>query len=282
MSGVMALAAIFVPDVVAATVFGRLNVAGTTTIGTARVLGAGVVVALSFALVSTRLRWLWATVGAVGAGLTIAVGSRGPAISVMVSLSLVIVLAKVLKGRRTKAIIQGSLLVGTLAYLSFASSARASDRVVLFIAGEQSDLGRQFLFKEALRQLVTSPFGVGWGGFRVQSSLGAISAGEAVYPHNMILEVWLEGGWIAGIVFVLLIGASLVGYVRLSVTPVGAALLGLGLYWLAVAQTSSDINGNRMTWLALTVGVMGVWRANSPRSHTDGAGAPPVRLRAAR
>jgi hypothetical protein len=36
------------------------------------------------------------------------------------------------------------------------------------------------------------------------------------------------------------------------------AFYSLAIYWLAVAQTSNNINGNRVTWAALAFGFAGV------------------------
>ena len=58
---------------------------------------------------------------------------------------------------------------------------------------------------------------------------------------------------------------SIRGYILNSRTAESVAMLGLGVYWFAVAQTSSDINGNRMTWAMLVLGLMYYFQARDGR-----------------
>jgi len=256
-SSLMGVLAAFSPDLLAQSEFGRFNLDGATTIGTARVFGAGVVVATILALTGSRGRWWWALVAAVFMGLTISVGSRGPVISVLIAVSAALLLMKTVRRRRVWAFSQLLVAVGLMAYSSAVSPTAASDRVRLFLSGDETDVAREFLFSEAWRQITMDPLGVGWGGFGVTHSFDGFNAGQATYPHNIFLEIAVEGGWIAALSFLLVAMLAIRGLVIGSTTPESAALLGLGVYWLAVAQTSSDVNGNRMTWVVLALGLIG-------------------------
>ena len=95
--------------------------------------------------------------------------------------------------------------------------------------------------------------GVGFLRFPGRSDFG--DAAGKTYPHNIFLEVAVEGGWIALLAFVVFVAVCLRALVRNSVDLKGRCFLALGVYWLLVAQTSSDLNGNRMTWIALAAGL---------------------------
>ncbi|MCA2213272.1 O-antigen ligase family protein [Jidongwangia harbinensis] len=258
---VMAVATTLFPDRMAQEIFGRLNLDGQTAIGTARVLGASVVIAALIALGGGKYRWIWWAAAAVGTAFTLAVGSRGPMISVLFSVAFAVVLARRFKGRRVSASAQ--LIGGFLALGAFVtvSPTAASDRIRLFLLGDQEDVAREYLFDVALREIPKSPFGVGWGGFQVPRSFWGVDGGTSVYPHNIFLEIAVEGGWLAAIAFVVFAFYALVGFIRNSVSLESAALLGLGIYWFSVAQTSSDVNGNRMTWVMLVVGLIS-WKSS--------------------
>jgi O-antigen ligase len=168
--------------------------------------------------------------------------------------------ARVLVGHRTVAALTASAGLLGLVYFLTSSESGASERVRVFLTGEAPDAAREYLFDEALNRALTSPFGVGWGGFTVSRSFGEIFAGQAVYPHNMLVEIAVEGGWLAGAFFLVLAILSLRGFIIESTSPPGAALLGLFAYWFAAAQTSSDINGNRITWVLFAVGIVRYFR----------------------
>jgi O-antigen ligase len=263
----MGVFAAFSPDLLAQSEFGRLNLDGATTIGTARVFGAGVVAAAILALAGRRWRGWWALAAGSLMALTIAVGSRGPVISVLIAVSAALLLTKTVAKRRMWAIAQLLIAVGLMVYSAVVSPSAASDRVRLFLAGDETDVARQFLFSEAWRQITRAPLGIGWGGFGVTHSFDKVYAGQATYPHNIFLEIAVEGGWIAVLCFLAIAILALRGLVLASTTPESAALLGLGVYWLAVAQTSSDVNGNRLTWIVLALGLI------SRAREASGAGA---------
>lgn len=253
---VMALAALVAPDPVAGGTFGRFSLDGSTTIGTARVIGAGVVVSALLALIATRARFFWCFLAIAGTAVTASVGSRGPLLSMLISVFVTVLLSRALGSRRLLKVAQVIAVGGVLIALAVASPSAATDRVRLFVLGDESDSGRQYLFSTAWHDAIEKPFGVGWGGFQVNHAFGGIYPGQSIYPHNIVLEIAVEGGWLAVAVFLVFVAFSLRGLVRQSFTAEASALLGLGLYWLLVAQTSSDVNGNRMTWVMLALGLI--------------------------
>jgi O-antigen ligase len=252
-AAVFVAAATFMPDTEG---FGRFNLAGTSTIGTSRVVGAGIVVAGVYALAGTSKRWIWCAAAAVGTAALVAVGSRGPFVALLVSTVIVVITAKVFRGRRPRAIGMGVAAVTVLMSAVLVSSSRSAGRILRLVTGDEPDVARAFLAREAWRSIVHNPLGLGWGNFSATRSIELAYGGRPVYPHNLTLEIMVEGGWLAGALFLMLVYFSIRGFVRASDSRDRTALLGLGVYWFAVAQTSSDINGNRMTWIILTLGLI--------------------------
>lgn len=264
------------PDTYAQEVYGRLSVEGGVTIAVGRVIAAGAVTTAVFALTSrhSRQRILLIIAAVTGAGAVVAVGSRGPLIALVAAIAGVLIFARGLSGRRTTA--AGLLLIAgaVTVWLVARANTGGGERIAAFLSGEGDD-SRDQLAGAALAHIPAHPLGIGWGSF---AGYGFSAGGVPLtYPHNMILEATLEGGWLAGLVVTALVAAALIGYRRGSATPTGAALLGLGIYWITVAQTSSDINGNRMTWIAMALGlVLGRNHDRNPAPTPDARPLHPV------
>ena len=250
----MGVAAYAFPDVETQEFYGRLSLAGSDTIATGRVIGAGVVVVVALSLFPSNWRLLLVALGVVGVGVMAAVGSRGPLMGMIAAVAGILLSSRGLKGIRVKAVGIGIALACIAVWIVSIMPTGGGARVVAFLAGNEDDDGRSRLAEKALALIPTHPFGLGWGGF---ASLGFLSGDRPLsYPHNLLLEVTLEGGWIACVAFILIATLSMRGFISSSGSPAGIALLGLGIYWITVAQTSSDINGNRMTWVVLCTGLV--------------------------
>jgi O-Antigen ligase len=241
------------PDKTSFKYYGGLDIVGGTTITTARAAGAMFMILAIFAMHSSR----WRVPCLVGAALVLVVviqiGSRGPLISLILALPIVVLTSKLPRRERLAGVgFLATLALFFVATISNIGSAGAS-RLLVFVSGDTTDTARSALADIAIRHITSSPFGIGWSGFAQLPEVrdGVISA---FYPHNMFLEIFVEGGWIAGIAFVAFVIAALRNLRMASSTPAGILFYGLALYWLLAAQFSSDINGNRMTWAALSFG----------------------------
>ncbi|MEV4711103.1 O-antigen ligase family protein [Micromonospora sp. NPDC049374] len=264
----VAVETILMRDATAWTVYHRLNVEGTSTIGTARVIGAAAVVAsVMTALTFGRRRLWWCAVAVFCTGLVVMVGSRGPLISLALAVPVALFLSKAMYGRRVAALAMGIIVVIASAWAVVESSVRHSVRISRFMAGDVTDLAREALLREALSVIGRNPLGLGWDGFIAIPAIQFNYAGRdrPIYPHNFLLEIFVEGGWLAGALVLVLVALSIRGFVLNSRTSESTAVLGLGIYWIAAAQTSSDINGNRTTWVMLVLGLMYYLRERGER-----------------
>lgn len=112
---------------------------------------------------------------------------------------------------------------------------------------------RSVLYREAFRAVLDNPFGIGIGSFAdvviVMESMGLVR-----WPHNILIEMALEFGWICLLVFLLFLGLAIVnGIRRVKQWPSreNALVLALLIFALINAQFSGDVNHNRLVFAAV-------------------------------
>lgn len=137
-------------------------------------------------------------------------GSKGPIVSMVIALGIVF-FRQIRKFLNKKVFLRisffaiTSLLTLFLLYYFLPSSPISR----LFNLGyDDSTFIRTIVYKDALRLIAEYPGGIGLGNF------GSYS--YAQYPHNMILEAFVELGWIPGTAFILLILIAFIGLKKLS------------------------------------------------------------------
>lgn len=234
---------------------GRITLEGSNTIITARMVLAAAVVMIVLATkrdFSIRFRALLAS-SAIGL-TTVAVmtGSRGPAVSLVIALTAVLLTApayRAYRGRAIAAVVTLGLIASWYAARSVESSALG--RIVSVLTGDEGATpdARVILWSEARDSFLINPFGSGWGSFD--------SAYDVRYPHNLLAEIAVEAGVVVLLAMGVLIAATLVRSTRSAVDWQAAALQGLLFFSFANALVSSDINGNRL----LIVTGFAVWAA---------------------
>jgi O-antigen ligase len=251
---------------------GRL--AGDNTIGTSRLLCTAALVLVLGALAS-RSRWRLPAAGAAAGFIAIAaaVGSRGPMLSL--ALTLVVVLAAWLLRVPRKVAPALAVAVVSLAVVPFlslpeTSRERLSSAVSDPVAAFRED-ARYLLVQQASDLIEAHPIlGGGAGAFSTVSVLE--------WPHNLFLELWSELGLAAVLVVAAAVIAALVGLFRLAWRlPAGGREQGLAYTLLAVfvfnllaVQVSGNINDNRDFWGMLALASLVVaggtgFRATSSR-----------------
>lgn len=250
-----------------------IMLAGTNTIGTARIAGTGALIffILALTLKSKGRRLLCLILAALLVFVLAASGSRGPVLGIIVGVAGVVFLAPVLKKRRFGGIALTAL--GSAGAYWWASKEVATDRAFAWLSGERDESTniRQYLWRVASERAAFEPFGAGLGGFALNHDVPS----TLPYPHNLFIEVYYEAGWITGTVLVLFIAASLVRLWRRAGNPISAVLFGLLLFALANAMVSGDINDNRMMWMLLSC----AWilpRAGQQQAPSSGSLRPTV------
>lgn len=226
---------------------GRLSIEGGSA---ARPLGAVVVVMVALSLMSTtgrRRRVALLLVAIFAVILMSLIGSRGPFVSMVVAVPLMIATGLLSLRKRFVGIVSVVILVVILAAYQEGSSSTGWSRIVTILSGDVKDTNRELLYSIGYESIWAHPEGLGWSGFdRISPMHG--------YVHNIELEIFVEGGWVAGIAFLLYAFSALRRLRKNSSEPYGMVLYGLAIYWVIAAQFSGDINGNRVALAALAYG----------------------------
>jgi hypothetical protein len=199
-------------------------------------------------------------VAALGAVAAFFSGSRGPMGGAVLALVLVL-----LAGRRwpvpERLRLTGRLGAVLLALaLSLALAPAGSlGRTLAFLRGDLGASGayRSLAARAAWERLQGAPWGVGWGGFAVREDLDAGVPRQ--YPHDLLLEVTLESGWVCGgatlVVVLAALGAAWAG----TAGPGGRLLFAALVFCVVNALVSGDVNDNRPLFALLSAS-FGRWR----------------------
>lgn len=244
-----------------ASIYDRLATAGGGTIGFGRATGVALVAVVALALAGKLPKLPALALAGLLAYSLVGSGSRGPLIAAGVAILFTVAL------RRSDHRLRNTLLVGSLGAIGIwwafeRASSFTQDRILLLFADYQgaSIDARSRLYRIAAEKAWEHMFGLGWGGLET-------FVYPLTYPHNIVLEVFAEGGWLAGGVLTLALIAGFVRAHRLSSESMASAVIGLLVFYVVNAMVSGDINDNRAMFaaLGLALALPGVLR----RSHLD-------------
>ncbi|MFG2104700.1 O-antigen ligase family protein [Micromonospora echinaurantiaca] len=228
---------------------------GSATITTARAIGYAVVALLCLGVLVRRIRMAALVTAAVLAVPLVLTGSRGPVVALAAAAIALAALRS--RGSRLRTALPVAGLGAVLAIAltsSFLPEAVASRFEVLYGGPlDQSSEARVLLSHLALDAVGAHPLGLGWGDFAsvVPAGLLAVVPGRehVVYPHNLPLEVAVEGG-LAAVAGLLLLTFALIRAVRANAAdPSVAAATCLLVFAFVNSLFSSDINGNHLVWV---------------------------------
>lgn len=251
----------------------RLTLPTVETIATARPVGAACVVLLLAAFSSSGRLLLAAAPTVLCVVVLVHIGSRGPAVYVIVSTLLAVLVCRYFRRHRRLALL-GTAAAAAAAYgYALGDGGAGGSRIIGSARDGFSDEVRGELLRSALGLGLSHPWGIGWGEFGRLSPIGvevANSQGVA-YAHNLFAEAWAEGGVVALVGMVVLVVAAGRRILAQSRTVGGALLFGTFCYWLLNAQVSSDLVGNKFLWITLAAGLV----AGRSLGRDAGAGTPP-------
>lgn len=197
---------------------GRLTLYGGNPIGLARavsIAGLILIVRLFYNKVSL---FKFILLAAPVSYVLLSTGSKGPLVSMIVAL-LVVYFGEIRRFFLNKRFIRRVyplLAVGVIAIVFLYFSDPNSPILRLFnLNADTSTITRASIYKDSLRLIAKYPTGIGLGNFNDYSI--------AEYPHNAVLEAFVELGWIAGLFFTVLIGLSFIDGAnyrkQVSITP---------------------------------------------------------------
>ena len=257
---------------------GRFTLAEVDTISSARLVGVAVVALLLIGLGSLRHSW-WALPLAAGSGMVLVhVGSRGPLLSVLLTVLVVVVAGRCFAGRRLVPLLLALVAIVAAYLYARADGGEGGKRIIESLQSGLSDDTRARLLTDAVHLGTTHPMGIGWGDFAQHSSIGReiANAQGVAYAHNVFAEAFAEGGVFAVLAFGFVVVLALTRLHRLSKDPQEAAMFGVLVYWLLNAQLSSDLVGNRFMWIALACGLASYADASRSRARRARLRATPL------
>jgi len=219
----------------------KTNVLGGGRIVFGRIMGLMCIAALYFVM---KKRYFALILFALGALLIVLSGSRGALLAAMIGIVTFLLISRI---RIRK--VMGILLVGTslisaaLLFTSTGQNVRDTfqKRVVDLTIENHYDADRFLIYKQALELGMESPFiGSGLAAFSIRT--------DFLYPHNVLLEIFVEGGMIGVILFMAMLGAALRLFwkYRFSFNPASVAAFSL---ILVASQFSGDIYDSRGLFL---------------------------------
>lgn len=188
--------------------------------------------------------------------ITVGAGGRGPVVSLMICIFIISAFNIIIKKNY---IFIGLICVFVSLVLTFSLSIapRGSSWRIMQIAKGRVDImhtGRPEMFLISINDIIVNPLGTGWGGYERVSTgfLGTpqsdFTTATRYYPHNLILEAFVEGGWLVGIAIIFLLGISIYWMGKLFFTNYileTQALFIILVYLLIGAMFSGDWNDNR-------------------------------------
>lgn len=248
---------------------GRYAIADGSTITGGRVAGLGFVIA-TWWLFHRKYAWALVPLG-LTAFVALGIGSRGPLAAMIVAAGMIILTAP--WSQRHNALWNAvgiGLVALTLAVGMAWGPDAATARVASMVRSHKEEVNfvaRAHLVDQALEDAARNPAGVGVGTWTGGSPGGSI----VVYPHNIFVEILLEAGWVAGVVFAATVVASALGLWKLRKDPLSAAFLAVLAYWIINASISGDINGNRGLFALVSIGLLwGSCHSSAPSCYPVG------------
>lgn len=249
---------------------GRFGITEGGSISTGQVAGATLVALVTlvvFGVIRGRPQRLVAAV--VCAGMVWALveaGSRGPILATGVALCVVAFLVPHVG--RVKRVVALAAVVGAGWFALGHASGDGAARLQEALNDPTFDQlgGRSWLWSIAVEQIPAHPWGVGWGNFTTLVPTGYIGEYDArFYAHNLFLEPFIEGGWIAGAAVTVFVLTALVRLWRRSAEPFGAALVALAVFYATCSFVAGSITTNRPLFALLALGFVGGVRARGRR-----------------
>jgi hypothetical protein len=255
----------------------RLIAFGADTIALGRISGFLFLYAAVLVFAFGRSRLLSFTVMGLAGLLALFNGSRGPMLSAIVA-----ILALLAFGRQKSRLspmalaAYGGAFIALIAFsLSFAPDWSVA-RITLLLQGQlgPSELYRAEAAKAAVGIIPHAPLGLGWGGFSTQVDLW--NALPRQYVHNLLLETFLEAGWLAGFAFLGAVGWSLFCAWTRSMRPSGAIAFTGIIYLFVNCLVSGDVNDNKLLFTFMALGLMApLLDARTERRRATPAGPVP-------
>jgi len=230
---------------------------GSQTIPTARLISYAM---LALVILATLYRrWAARAVLLGSAALLVAplllTGSRGPAVALVAALAVYAAVRS--RGhRRVMRLCAVAAVVSGIGYFALPMLPATLGAKFTVLQGGPLDVSsatRLWLFDATWHSIQHNPLGIGWGNFWIlvpsRVLTGDYGDPRHLYPHNLVLEVACEGGWLALLGLIAFVVATLRASRSAIQETTGAAVVVLLVAAVVNAMISSDVNGNVLVWV---------------------------------
>ena len=180
-------------------------------------------------------------------------GSRGPIVAALLVLAVLFGLGRQRLGRRVARLLGASAVLAAILASSLSLAPAGSlRRMESFFSGQYggSELYRMSALRQSWELLRETPGGLGWGRFatHVDPEKGL----NRQYPHNLLAEVTLEGGWCCGATTILILSLALAAAWSRTLLAGGRIAFAGVLFYLVNSLVSGDVNDNRPLFMFVT------------------------------
>jgi O-antigen ligase len=191
------------------------------------------------------VRAFWIGAAMIAAYTVIGSGSRGPALMVLFAAPLLLARGQLVGHRRAqqRSRFVGVILAVIVLLLSFSLAPEGATSRFGENRESRSSSLRTDSYQKSLSYVISHPVGVGFGDFAdVVDTFGEF---ERQYPHNLLLEIGVEQGWVPLFLMIAVIVSALRTLWRLRFSPDHRLLLTLLTYFMLNCLVSGDLNDNR-------------------------------------
>lgn len=186
-------------------------------------------------------------------------GSRGPLIFTFLTVIVTYVIFETNISKKIMIPLIVSLFLVIVIILPGEANSRsvdASSRVSALFSGERDESTdkRSEILEVSLIEIPKYPFGIGIGAFENYNLLEA----EQQYPHNVVLEVALELGWLPGIVFIYIISLSIYcthNLIKIKNTNIYKLVFCSLIFYTLNMLISGELNGERSFWTLISIAI---------------------------
>mgnify|MGYP006186605961 FL=1 len=121
--------------------------------------------------------------------------------------------------------------------------------------GGKSTSGRTILFQTSIDEIIEYPLGVGFGNWEVYSKdRSTLSLKKLFYPHNLLLEILCEMGFVTSIIFILYVVFVLLKTMIKLKNNVGLNILFyIFAFLLLNSMISGDLSDARLLFVVLSL-----------------------------
>lgn len=232
---------------------GRVAVEGSTTIAGALGCGAAALVLVVAATTGARRPVLLGVLAVVPFAGMLLTASRGPLLAAVVAFLVVGFSAR----QHVRLWLAPLLLAGAAwGAWSLYQEGTALNRFET-ISADPSAGARLRLWRTTMDHVASHPLGTGWGSMdAVYSTTTGVRTLEARYPHNLLLEVAAEAGWLALLIVGALVVVALRRQSRAAASPVECAMLALLVFFVVESMVSGDVTTHRAMWVMIGAAVV--------------------------